>query len=147
MNEKYVSWREFKAYMDSDQSTKLAISNSMKQIAASTKEAQKEARETNLILREQTIINENKHAQTEMQLSELRQKLQDNHREAVEKITINEEILKDSLSVKSITTPAKWLLGIFITGAVTLAGAEFYSKISNKIEIKADKSQIKEAKK
>lgn len=136
MSENYVSQREFDTYMRATERTNEAILEAVQKIAVSTEEQKKEAQETNQIMREYMIVNDGKHVQT----GELIRVLN-------EKVSRNEEILKDSLSVKSVTAPVKWLLGIFITGAVTLAGAEFYSKISNKTEIKTDKSQIKEAKK
>jgi len=87
---------------------------SMASIAESTKESAKESRESNQILREYIITNNNKHEKTDEEITEIK----------VEQKLIKEAVEANS-RLTSIANKIIWGGGIVLAGALGTFGKDF----------------------
>lgn len=92
---------------------------SMASIAESTKESAKESRESNQILREYIITNNNKHEKTSDQIVDIKQQLK--------KV---KEVVEANSKVTQVAKWIKWVLGAVSLGFLTALGVALFKYLS-----------------
>lgn len=123
MSEDHVTRPEFDIYVK-------MTAESMALIAKSTEESLVESRETNQILREHTIHNDNKHEVTNVRIS-----AQEARTDQIEKIVLERE------GVYQAANKLKWAIGIILAGVLAAGGTWIFQTIvdKEKTEVKISK--------
>ncbi len=132
MNGEPILRPEFDLYVRMSAEAGRKTSEAIESIAESHKEAIKESRETNQILREYIIHNNNKHDKTSEEVIAIEKKIND-----------IEEAMKASAQVVSWGQAVKKGVAVLSVAALTAAGGYYGLKIVSKPEQKTQKEQLK----